>query len=120
MKQETTPHNRGGSLLSSSSPHIMQIMEGKKGAFQVKDMGNELDTAGLFYRPLPSEYNPEPGFSLVAMHPNGFSCHALATRIMKAWENGDVENAAAQAQYILDCGGMCIGLSSIRAIATAV
>lgn len=98
----------------------MQIMEGKHGSLQVRDLGNDLDSAGLFYKCLPYEHYLEPDFQLIAMHPNGFSCHALSERILKAWESPTTEladHAVAQAQYILDCGGMTIHLKRIHNIA---
>ena len=48
------------------------------------------DTHGLF---------AENG-DLIASHPNGFSCHALAIRIR------DNSEALAQADYIVRCGGL--------------
>jgi len=118
---KTTPSNRGGSLLPSSAPHILKVMSGKRGAFQVRDLGDDLDSAGLFFKPVPCLYNPEPKFGLIAMHPNGFSCHDLAQRILKAWENPTeylINRVIVQAQCILDCGGMCKSLDGIRFIAS--
>jgi hypothetical protein len=41
---------------------------------------------------------------LLATHHNGYSCYALAKRII----SGDMEHAAQQLEYIRDCGGTAI------------
>ena len=48
------------------------------------------------------------GWTMLAMHPNGYSCKALAERIIQVW-NGEKPPyyATNQYQYILDCGGLC-------------
>lgn len=37
----------------------------------------------------------------LARHPNGYSCHALAKRLL----SGDADSVRAQADYIIRCGG---------------
>jgi hypothetical protein len=54
----------------------------------------ELDTHGLFHK-------HDRGESLLATHPNGYSCHELLVRMVAR----RVDHVRAQVQYILDCGG---------------
>ena len=97
----------GGSLLPSSEPLILQRMEGPHGALQVRPLP-ELDTYGLFFG---------DGL-LLATHPNGYSCHALAERILAAWSGvRDVAYVLAQFDYILACGGLGRQRDSIEHIA---
>jgi hypothetical protein len=97
----------GGSLLPSSEPRILLTKTGEHGTLQVRPLP-ELDTYGLFFNET----------SLLAMHPNGYSCHGLAERILAAW-NGErsVDYAMAQFDYILDCGGAGKKRDSIEFIA---
>ena len=85
--------NIGGSLLPSSDSRILQPI----GKLQVKALP-ELDTHALFY-----------GKSIVAIHPNGYSCRALAERMVE----GDKKGSLEQAEYILACGGLAIKLDHI-------
>lgn len=108
MKKETTAaatsapsapakptHQIGGSVLASSDPSILQPMVGAHGTFQVRPCP-ELDTYCLFFEK-----------SELAMHPNGYSCHNLAKRILEVWEGKrEVQYAMEQFDYILACGGM--------------
>lgn len=80
----------GGSLLPSNSREILSPIETAQGRLQVRVIPEE-DTHGLF--------NATDG-ALLAKHPNGFSCHLLATRIR------DGSDADAQADYIVHCGGL--------------
>ncbi len=41
--------------------------------------------------------------NIIASHPNGYSCHCLAQRIIK----GDASRVKQQAEYIIRCGGSC-------------
>lgn len=103
----TQPARRiGGSILPSSEPRILQPMQGVHGTLQVRPMP-ELDTHGLYLDNL-----------LLATHSNGFSCHALAERILAAWE-GKREPAYAleQFDYILRCGGLGKDRETIEHIA---
>lgn len=83
----------GGSLLPSSDPHILRKIETVFGTFQVRALP-DLDTHGLFL-------THERGESLIATHPNGYSCHNLAERMIA----GDETRIRAQAEYIQFCGG---------------
>lgn len=83
----------GGSLLPSSAPHILQPMVLPFGTLQVRALP-DLDTHGLFLK-------HDMGETLIATHPNGYSCHALAERMA----TGDVDRIRSQAEYIQDCGG---------------
>jgi hypothetical protein len=106
----------GGSILPSSDARILQPQKGAYGTLQVRAMP-ELDTHGLFLSD-GQHYNAE---QLLAMHPNGYSCHALANRILAAW-SGDrnVSYAMEQFDYILTCGGMGRSRASIEYIASGM
>ena len=110
-KTASTPtHRIGGSLLPSSEPRILQPQKGEHGTLQVRPLP-ELDTYGLFL----GESN------LLAMHPNGYSCHGLAERILAAWR-GERTVAYAMEQFdsILKCGGMGRMRDSIEYIASGM
>lgn len=83
----------GGSLLPSNEARILQPVETLFGTLQVRVIA-ELDTHGLFHKHAAGE-------SLMATHPNGYSCRELLDRMVK----GDVDRARRQVQHILDCGG---------------
>jgi hypothetical protein len=89
----------GGSILPSSDAMILKPLEGKHGNFQVKPI-HGLDTHGLFLT--------RDGYtSLIAMHPNGYSCHGLAKRIIDVWQaSRPAQYAIEQYKYINACGGM--------------
>lgn len=87
------PRHVGGSLLPSNEPRILRPVETPFGTLQVRVIA-ELDAHGLFHKHAAGE-------SLLAMHPNGYSCHVLLERMAK----GDVDGVRGQVQYILDCGG---------------
>ncbi len=99
--------NIGGSILPSSEPRILQLQTGAHGTFQVRLLP-ELDTHGLFF-----------GESLLlAQHANGYSCNALAERILSAWRGErDVAYAMEQFDYILACGGKGLPRAAIENIA---
>lgn len=83
----------GGSLLPSNEPRILQPVETSFGTLQVRTIAG-LDTHGLFHRYAAGE-------SLLATHPNGYSCHALLERMAAK----NVSAVRDQVQYILNCGG---------------
>ena len=85
--------NIGGSIFASSAPHILKPMPFKHGRLQVYPWP-EMDTHYLAF---------VTGCESVtlASHPNGFSCHALAERMIA----GDVDRVREQAEYIVRCGG---------------
>ena len=88
------PRHIGGSILPSSAPHILQPMVHPFGTLQVRALP-DLDKHALFHL-------HDRGESIIAMHPNGYSCHELALRII----SGDEQRIRAQADYIQQCGGM--------------
>jgi hypothetical protein len=86
MKQ---PHQIGGSLLPSSEPRLMVPIESSFGKLQVH-ADIDADTHRLTL-----------DGKEIAAHPNGYSVHNLAERIVK----GDMERVRQQAEYIVACGG---------------
>jgi len=84
------------SLLPNSAPHILLPMEGKGGTFQVVWWA-EADTHALLF-------TKGDNTRLIATHHNGYSCHALAERIISK----DLESATTQLVFIRDCGGTAI------------
>lgn len=102
--------NIGGSILASSDPLILKSIEGKHGTLQVRAV-ESLDTHALFLK-------RDAGESVIAMHPNGYSCHALANRLLAAWEGtGHYNLAMDQFDYILRCGGLGKSIESMLFIA---
>lgn len=103
VKENRDRANRhvGGSILPSSNRQILQPMVCKFGTLQVRAI-LVLDTHMLFLTTATGEI-------IVAEHPNGYSCHELATRMMA----GDAKKVREQAQYILDCGGMTMKIDNI-------
>lgn len=89
--------NIGGSLLPSSDSRILQAVKTPFGTLQVRAIV-DLDTHGLFL-----------DGSLLASHPNGYSCHALLERMAKR----EIDRAVEQVKYILDCGGTARHLTHI-------
>lgn len=81
--------NIGGSILPSSNPQILRPMPFRGGVFQVVP-DYEKDTHRLTFNGVT-----------IASHPNGYSCHCLAERIIA----GLPYKVQAQANYIVDCGG---------------
>ena len=95
-----TTKNIGGSILASSDASILKPLQGKYGTFQVKPLP-ELDDHSLFLTEARGYTN------LIALHPNGYSCHSLAERICAVWEaKKPCQYAIEQYKYILACGGM--------------
>lgn len=91
-KTKTTDPKPVRSLLPNSSPHILLPMAGKGGTFQVV-WWPEADTHALIFKAATSR--------LIATHHNGYSCHALAERII----NRDLAYATDQLNFIRRCGG---------------
>lgn len=83
----------GGSLLPSNEPRILQAVDAPFGSLQVRVIA-DLDTHGLFLARPKIE-------TLLATHPNGYSCHVLLARMMQ----GDVDGVRKQVDYLLACGG---------------
>lgn len=83
----------GGSLLPSNEPRILQPVNTPFGVLQVRPIA-ELDTHGLFH-------THDRGESLLATHPNGYSCRVLLDRMV----GGDAAKVRGQVEYILQCGG---------------
>ena len=81
----TRPRNVGGSLLPSNDRQVLTPL----GSLCVRVIAAE-DTHGLY-----------DGDELLAKHPNGYSCHELATRMHR----GLRDRALQQAEYIVACGG---------------
>jgi hypothetical protein len=96
--------NIGGSLFASSRPETLTPMASPFGTLQVKPRP-EIDTHSLYLND-----------TVIASHPNGYSCHALAERMLK----GDWKKVMEQADYIIRCGGTAekeiiekLGLTSV-------
>lgn len=97
------PRNVGGSLLPSNEARILRPVETPFGVLQVRVIA-ELDTHGLFHKHAQGE-------TLLATHPNGYSCFELLERMAR----GDRARALEQARYILACGGTARQLDHIDA-----
>lgn len=93
----------GGSLLTSNEARILQPTIAAFGTLQVRVIA-ELDTHGLFHKHAAGE-------SLLATHPNGYSCHELLKRM--AAETAD--RVTQQVEHILACGGTARKLDHILA-----
>jgi len=91
--------NIGGSLLPSSNDSILKPIKLKVGTLQIVP-DEQKDTYLLNY------INGE-SVSLLASHPNGFSCYSLATRWVKSRTNTQEDRFLflTQAEYIILCGG---------------
>jgi len=81
--------NIGNSILPSSDARILQPIKFKAGSLVVVP-DEAADTHHLVF----------DGVTL-ASHPNGYSCYALAKRMIE----GGSTNVMAQADYIIRCGG---------------
>lgn len=84
----------GGSLLPSNDPTILRPLYASFGTLQVIALP-DLDTHALFR-------TDERGTSMVAQHPNGFSCHELAKQMVA----GNESRVRDQVEHILACGGL--------------
>jgi hypothetical protein len=91
----------GGSLLPSGDPRILTVQDCAFGKLQVRVL-SELDAYGLFLKVDGRE-------TMLAQHPNGYSCRELADRMIK----GNEKQVREQAQYILDCGGLARNIEHI-------
>jgi len=91
--------NIGGSIFSSSSPEILRPIKLKVGTLQIVP-DEQKDTHLL-------NYIKGESVSLLASHPNGFSCHSLATRWINSRTNKPEDRLLflEQAEYIVLCGG---------------
>src|SRR4051812_15849598 len=85
--------NIGGSIFPSFSTSILQPMPFKSGTLQVRPMEKE-DTHTLVFVEATE-------VRTLASHPNGFSCYALAERMIR----GEEQRIREQAEYIIRCGG---------------
>lgn len=106
--------NIGNSILPSASTETYHEKSGIHGTFQTRVIPS-LDCHGVFYARAHGEYAGH--YVLIATHANGYSCDALAKRMLAAWISGDVVPVTEQAKYILDCGGMTVSLARIEDIA---
>lgn len=102
--------NIGGSLFSSSSPEIFNPLPFTSrlwpGVLQVSP-----DEANDTHHLMLVNGN---SWTILASHPNGFSCHALARHISK----GDADSAVRQLVYIIACGGTAsaVGASVVLSV----
>jgi hypothetical protein len=81
--------NIGGGIFNSNCAEILQPIKFKNGTLKVgADCIN--DTHYLYFNDAP-----------FASHPNGYSCHSLASRLVL----GDENKIKEQADYIVRCGG---------------
>jgi len=93
--------NIGSTLLPSSSPEILRPIPFQDGELVVIP-DETADTYRLCFILNGSK-------SILASHPNGFSCHSLAKRIVAYSANSPDKEARLsyleQAEYIILCGG---------------
>ena len=95
---------RPASVLPNSSPEILRAMQTQSGVLRVRWVDAD-DSHALFY-------TSSDGETLLASHHNGFSCYALAKRLI----SGDRKSAAEQAEYIVACGGRVPSLHAVLAL----
>lgn len=101
----------GGSILPSSDPQILKPMVGKHGTFLVRPVP-DLDTYVLEFESTDGKYKPT-----LVMHPNGYTCHGVAERILKAWAGErEIDYVMRQFDHVLACGGLGIARGSIEHI----
>lgn len=93
---KTKSRNIGGSLLPSNNEHILQPIQTPFGVLQVRVLESE-DTHVLTLTRGGVE-------TTICKHPNGFSCHELAERMLR------IEK---QAEFIRACGGECLETGKI-------
>lgn len=94
----------GNSLLPSSNPTILAPIKIGTAILQVMP-DEKMDTHHLTLKRNDVE-------TIIASHPNGFSCHSLAQRILA----GDVQRITEQADYIIRCGGQSKSATDISAL----
>ena len=92
----------GGSILPSSEPRILAPLTCGFGRLVVRPLPDENTYALVFMAVNGVE-------AVVAKHPNGYSCRALAERMAAR----DGERICEQAEYIVRCGGKTIPVSEI-------
>lgn len=91
--------NRAGSILPSEGYNTLIPQDFGSGKLRVVS-SDQLDTYFLLL-------DHDQGASIVAEHPNGHSCRALADRMVAVLQGArPLDYALAQRQYIEDCGGM--------------
>lgn len=94
--------NIGGSILPSSSPEILRPIQFKTSVAKISTLqvvpDEQRDTYDLVFR--GTLFDDERRF-VVASHPNGYSCHELAKRMVA----GERSRACEQFVYIVACGG---------------
>lgn len=86
------------SLLPNSSPEILRPLRGLGGTFHVVWI-EQIDAHCLFFN-----RDGEDASTMLATHHNGYSCHALAERII----SGDRKRINDQLEYIRRCAGTAI------------
>lgn len=94
----------GGSLLPSNSAEILKAIPCSFGQLQVQIKG-ENETHALVLTQGDKE-------TIIASHPNGFSCHALAKRMV----NETPERIKEQLEYIVRCGGSSLSIEAVIAL----
>jgi len=104
----------GGSILPSSDAQVLQTKTGEHGVFQVRALP-ELDTHAVYFARSADDLGADE--VMIASHPNGYSCDALAKRTIAAWNDGSVERALGQFDHIIVCGGRGIDRDMVEALA---
>lgn len=102
-----TTRHIGGSILPSSDPRILTALQCARGTLQVRALPDE-DTHVLFLDD-----------RVVAEHPNGYSCRALAERIRDCWAGKcDAARVLEQFDHILRCGGSGVRAEVVELVKT--
>lgn len=99
--QSVNHRHIGGSILPPSDSTVLIPIATDYGVLQVRALP-DLDIHALFL-------THDRGECLLAMHSNGYSCHALA----KNMATKDGPKVRAQVQHILNCGGLAMGIDFI-------
>jgi hypothetical protein len=95
-----TATNFGNSVLGSHDDKTYEVLHGRFGNFQVRAWKEE-ETHAVFFCSLNNN-----DWTMLATHPNGHSCKALAERILQVWKQAcPPKHALDQFHYILACGG---------------
>lgn len=106
------PARYGNPILPGSDPRILKPIEHSRATFQIVAV-DQLEVHALMVTIKGEEhYSAWP----LAMHPNGYSCHALAERIAAYWAapSADLKQRAIdQFIYITDCGGLKRGQATL-------
>ena len=94
------------SILPNTAAHLLQPLQGPKGHVLRVKWHPEFDSHVCYLND-----------SAIAAHHNGFSCFALAERILAVWKGErDAPHALQQFDYILACGGLGTRRESIEAV----